>query len=138
MPPINLLNRWSVVTKLTASTSNASTCPLVKRYFRTSVQFLEVLFNSDFRFQLYLCTEPYGSRPSPVNLRPPWLWLSGIAAGWAVPLAGLVWFSLATYLPANTSPHWMTSERSIRCFSWFATLAVLHQNHVHISSPPSA
>jgi hypothetical protein len=43
------------------------------------------------------------------------------AARLAGPLTGLVCFSLPTCLPTNTSPHWMTSERSIHCLAWFAT-----------------
>ncbi len=72
-------------------------------------------FNQISDLNFVSARKPYGGRPSPVNLRSPWLWLSGIAAGWAVPLVGLVWFSLATCLPTSTSPHWMPSERSIRC-----------------------
>jgi hypothetical protein len=43
------------------------------------------------------------------------------AARWAIPLAGLVWFSPPANFAANTSHHWMTFERSIRWLSWFAT-----------------
>ena len=46
---------------------------------------------------------------------------SRIAARWAVWLTCLVYSSPPTCLAADTCRDWITSERSIRCLSWFAT-----------------
>jgi hypothetical protein len=64
--------------------------------------YLPELYYLEFPILLYLCTESSGSRSCPDNLRSPWLWLSGIAASWAVQFSGLIWFSLGTYLPIDT------------------------------------
>ena len=47
--------------------------------------------------------------------------MGGKRARWAVPLTALPCFPPPPSLPPDTSPHRMTSERSIRCPSWFVT-----------------
>ena len=80
----------------------------------------QIDLTGNFRFQLYPCAKPYACA----------LWcqarITVATVRWKVRLVGqfltgLVCFSLPTCLPTNTSPHWMTSERSIRCLSCFAT-----------------
>jgi hypothetical protein len=51
----------------------ASPCPYtILKHSRRKV--IPIGLTRNFRFQLYFCTEPYGSRPSPVHLRSPWRW----------------------------------------------------------------
>jgi hypothetical protein len=55
------------------------------------------------------------------GLSPPARSLGGKRARWVVPLTALACFPTPPRVPADSSPHWMTSERSIRCPSWFVT-----------------
>ncbi|SRR5713101_8353356 len=50
-----------------------SLCPYtILKHSRRKV--ITTALTGNFRFQLYFCTEPFGSRPSPVHLRSPWFW----------------------------------------------------------------
>ena len=75
----------------------------------------------NFRFQSHLYAKLYACRPLASNSDHPGHGSVASADCLAVPLTALVCFSLPTHLAADTSPHWMTPERSVRCFSWFAT-----------------
>ena len=77
--------------------------------------------NGNFRFQLHLCAKTCTRRPlESSSNRPGHSWVA-IAPRLAVLLSGFDDFPPPTSLPANTSPHWMASERSILCLSSFTT-----------------
>src|SRR6267143_4480782 len=75
----------------------------------------------NFQFQLYLSAKPYASHP-PVSIsHRPGHSCVAIAPRLAVLLSGFFCFSPPNSLPADAPPPEMSSERSIRCLSCFAS-----------------
>ncbi len=72
-------------------------------------------FHPEFTISIYsllhAMRQPPLSGQSQIALAHGWV---ASEARWAVPLTGLVWFSPPASFAADTAPHGMTSERSIR------------------------